>query len=480
MTKFKKKVYIKSIVFLIFLIFLWGFLLLVPIINLLILFLFIGPIFPDFVSEFLLFTLLFVPICILGGISIFIGIIRPRIRKLLQDDFSMSHEKWIYNTNKLRRDICQVPHNENLVLVVAGHKIYSEMLKNELNNYAILHYHGLPVPEILEKTKLLNGKPAYIMQKYAQGSKDIVRIIGGIVTLVGTPHHLNQRSVTELKTIKQTIIDKNIRIHDIQFLINYDGRIVITYPADVIIGKVPSHNNIIMIDRLIALASGTPQCIMKITNIYKEIIKMSNIFPEVLYFSGNGRKLLNSLIGQKIVRMFHHYLGNHNEFQDYLHNLLLEIPREQVFSIITGPLLIEFDSGVEMSFFADESMLSIAFWIERNNKGENINCGSFYKPLDYLDRSFIDVNDPEFSTITMRNFLNKKIATIKLYCKDKDSFHSTSNYRIKDSVILFIFEDSQRMVLGYDILDVSSIMTVVPWDSIPADIRNNLFEVYAT
>ncbi|MDR3196688.1 MAG: hypothetical protein LBU34_02365 [Planctomycetaceae bacterium] len=202
---------------------------------------------------------------------------------------------------------------------------------------------------------------------------------------------------------------------------------------------------------------------------------MSNIFPENLYFSGNGKELLKSLIGQKIVRMFRYCLGNHEEFQDDLQDRFLEIPRDQVFSIMEGPLLIEFNSGVEISFFSEEPMLSIAFCLERNNKGEYMDLGTFCEPLDHQDSFFVDVNNTEFSNKSMKNFLNKRITNIKLY--RKDGLLSTSSYRIKDSAISFVFEDSQQMILGFDILDVPSVMSVVPWDLIPANLRDNLFEV---
>jgi hypothetical protein len=202
---------------------------------------------------------------------------------------------------------------------------------------------------------------------------------------------------------------------------------------------------------------------------------MSNIFPENLYSSYNGKELLKSLIGQKIIRMFHYYLGNHEEFHDYLQNLSLDIPRDQIFSSIEGPLLVEFDSGVELSFFAEEPMQSIAFFLERNSKGEYIDQGTFCKPLDQESNPFVDVNDVEFSNEAMRAYLHKKIVNIKLYRKDR--LLSTSSYRIKDSVISFVFEDSQQMTLGYNILKLSSVMTVVPWGLIPSDVRDNLFEV---
>jgi hypothetical protein len=203
---------------------------------------------------------------------------------------------------------------------------------------------------------------------------------------------------------------------------------------------------------------------------------MRNRFPETLYFSCNGKELLKSLIGQKIIRMFHYYLGDHEEFQDDLWNRFLETPRDQIFSIMEGPLLIEFDSGVELSFFSEEPMLSIAFCLERNNKGEYMDIGGLGEPLDHQNRFFVDVNNTEFSNETMRNYLGKKITDVKLYRKGGIS---TSGYYINDSVISFSFEDLQQMVLGFNILsnDMPSIMSVVTWDLIPNEIRDNLFEV---
>jgi hypothetical protein len=52
--------------------------------------------------------------------------------------------------------------------------------------------------------------------------------------------------------------DKKIRIHDLQFLISHDGRIVVTYPIDIIISMVPSPNNLKTINKLIEAAGGIP------------------------------------------------------------------------------------------------------------------------------------------------------------------------------------------------------------------------------
>jgi hypothetical protein len=201
---------------------------------------------------------------------------------------------------------------------------------------------------------------------------------------------------------------------------------------------------------------------------------MSRKFPVVLYCSKNGKKLLKYLIGQKIVRMFHYFLSDKSEYDEYLQNTLLPYTtRDHVFSIMEGPLLIEFDSGTEVSFSVAESMESIAFCLQRNKNGKYMDMGMFYKPLDHQDRLFIDVNSNEFSNESMRSFLYKRIINIKLYHK-KEDFQTG---RIGDRVISWVFEDQQKMAIGYRLFRLPSPMTVTSWDSIPSNVKDDLFEV---
>jgi hypothetical protein len=132
-------------------------------------------------------------------------------------------------------------------------------MKKELDMLGKLDYMGFPDPRIVGTTEV-NGMPAYVMQKYAQGSKEIVRLKNGVpqIQIKGKSDYLNQKSIQDLKTIRQMMQDKNIRIHDLQFLISHDGRIVIANPVNVIIGQAPSKNNLDTIDLLIKVASRTP------------------------------------------------------------------------------------------------------------------------------------------------------------------------------------------------------------------------------
>jgi filamentous hemagglutinin len=102
----------------------------------------------------------------------------------------------------------------------------------------------------------VEGRPALVFDKFAQGSKDVVKLARGKVRIVGESPLLNQRSVEDLTAIRKTLVEKQIKVNDLQFLIGKDGRVVLSDPLDVVIGAKPSKNNLKMIDLLIKSAKG--------------------------------------------------------------------------------------------------------------------------------------------------------------------------------------------------------------------------------
>lgn len=95
-----------------------------------------------------------------------------------------------------------------------------------------------------------------MFERFAQGSKDIVRLERGKVRVVGESSLLNQRSVDDLASIRNTLVEKQVKVNDLQFLIGNNGRVVIADPLDVVVGANPSKNNLRMIDLLIKSAQG--------------------------------------------------------------------------------------------------------------------------------------------------------------------------------------------------------------------------------
>jgi hypothetical protein len=156
-----------------------------------------------------------------------------------------------------RKTIHAYGGTNTFVVAVAKEYRFAEDLLKELDLLGKLESMRFPVPTI-KGTLEFQGKPAYIMQKYAQGSKDVVRTVNGNPKIIGSSAYLNQTSIQDLKAIKQMMMDKKVKIDDLQFLINYDGHIVIADPIDVIIGHEPSTINIRTINKLIVAAGGTP------------------------------------------------------------------------------------------------------------------------------------------------------------------------------------------------------------------------------
>jgi len=110
---------------------------------------------------------------------------------------------------------------------------------------------GLPV--VGAKRVVVEGRPALVFERFAQGSKDVVRLSRGKVRTVGSSNLLNARSISDLNAIRRTMVNKGISIDDLQFLIAKDGRVVIADPLRVAMAK-PSKSNLRTIDFLIKAA----------------------------------------------------------------------------------------------------------------------------------------------------------------------------------------------------------------------------------
>ena len=115
---------------------------------------------------------------------------------------------------------------------------------------------GLPTVNAAGPIKV-GDSLALLFDRFAQGSKTIVRKNPkklGILPDADTSL-LNDRSISDLKFIRRTLIEKNVKIDDLQFLIGSDGRVVIADPLDVFEDTSPSPTNLRTIDKLIEAAS---------------------------------------------------------------------------------------------------------------------------------------------------------------------------------------------------------------------------------
>jgi hypothetical protein len=148
--------------------------------------------------------------------------------------------------------------NDDQVIAVLKPGKNPTLLDDEFTLLDQLRDLGLPVVDA--QPVEIDGQPAMLMDRYAQGSKDIVRTvrIGGErrVVQVGGADLLNQRSIDDLQRIRTQLVNDRIRIDDLQFLIGFDGSIVLADPLDVREGIKPSRVNLRTINLLIAAARG--------------------------------------------------------------------------------------------------------------------------------------------------------------------------------------------------------------------------------
>ncbi|MEM8525032.1 MAG: DUF4157 domain-containing protein [Bacteroidota bacterium] len=148
--------------------------------------------------------------------------------------------------------VYEIVDNPNQVIAILKEGKSPQLIDDEIELLRTLSTAGLSAVEAQKVTH--NGRPAMIMDRYAQGSKDVVRLERGKVRPVGTSELLNQRSIENLQSIESTLQSRKIKIDDLQFLIGEDGSVVIADPLKVEAGKAPSKNNLRMIRLLIAEA----------------------------------------------------------------------------------------------------------------------------------------------------------------------------------------------------------------------------------
>ncbi|WP_316682958.1 LysM peptidoglycan-binding domain-containing protein, partial [Ralstonia flaminis] len=110
------------------------------------------------------------------------------------------------------------------------------------------------IPTVNPRAVSVDGAPGMLMDRFAQGSKEVVRLVESKMTTVGESALLNQKSVADLQAIRGTMVSKQIQINDLQFLISREGRVVVSDPLGVNFNTAPSRNNLRMIDLLMRAA----------------------------------------------------------------------------------------------------------------------------------------------------------------------------------------------------------------------------------
>lgn len=171
---------------------------------------------------------------------------------LLGDEISVYHPEEGGKAPSGNKDVYAIKDEPDKVIAILRTGKPGKAIQDEVRMLDELKEMGLPIVEIIEITTH-NGRPAIVMKRYAQISKDVVKIGNGKAKVIGNSKYLNNKSIKDLREIRDSMVRNQIKIDDLQFLIDYDGSVVIADPLNVTKGS-PSKNNLRMIDLLIKQA----------------------------------------------------------------------------------------------------------------------------------------------------------------------------------------------------------------------------------
>ncbi|MGT0244769.1 LysM peptidoglycan-binding domain-containing protein [Burkholderia pyrrocinia] len=140
-------------------------------------------------------------------------------------------------------------YGDNQAVGVLRSGVNPKVISDEIGMLSQLNRAG--VPAVNPRAVSVDGVPGMLMDRFAEGSKSIVKFSDGKVRIVGESQLLNQQSISDLQGIRSAMVGKGIKIDDLQFLIDNKGRVVVADPLDVHFNSIPSKNNLRMIDLLI-------------------------------------------------------------------------------------------------------------------------------------------------------------------------------------------------------------------------------------
>ncbi len=164
------------------------------------------------------------------------------------------------------KEVFEIKGDTDNVLVTHLDGKPADTIQKELEVWMKGKESDLPMAEFKHMTTF-NGKEAFVMPRYATGSKNIIalernaakKITGKVLKLEGpdvadSAKFLNQNSIDILKKLRAQMVAQKIHIDDMQFLIKADGTIHLNDLRAITHGIKPSSQNLNIIDTLIDIA----------------------------------------------------------------------------------------------------------------------------------------------------------------------------------------------------------------------------------
>lgn len=144
----------------------------------------------------------------------------------------------------------------------------------------------------------------------------------------------------------------------------------------------------------------------------------------------------------------------------------------QVFGRTAGPLLLTFDTGIELGVANDPSLGSVVIWIERDEAGRTVVEDPLSSDTDLFP---IRAEDAQYASSNWREVLGEKIRGIEILVRRAPSIRMAN---LPNEVGLsFELEDERTIVAVHGLRNDSDDFAVVKLDELPLAQRRELFAI---
>lgn len=178
--------------------------------------------------------------------------------------------------------------------------------------------------------------------------------------------------------------------------------------------------------------------------------------------------LLRSLVGRTVVGATRYSWWVPSEAQ----NECRLAESKDVFSLTSGPAVIEFDSGFAIGVASDPSLNSVSVWVERDESGvvtrtEPVSSDGELYP--------VSATDPQFASVFWHQVIGASVSSVSVLVR----LPSTARLgRLPNEVgLCFSLDSGAKFVAAHGLHDDSDDFVLIPEQLILSSLRSELNDV---
>lgn len=146
------------------------------------------------------------------------------------------------------------------------------------------------------------------------------------------------------------------------------------------------------------------------------------------------------------------------------------VPRDMLFSLAAGPILIEIDDGTVFGAASDPSLISIIMWLERDKNGRERSP----RLADDTELYPIQATDEQLAPLAIRRLIGRRIESARILERQPE-LEKWQAYP-REVGLLIKFEGDGRLLLSHGLHDDSDDFSVITPDHICKSLTERIHE----